>query len=318
MTTPLETRLRESMAEFYDTYNRVRQDSIFAGLVEDQNADMGFFKPVATTLPGEPTEFRGNAIVHTPDSASQNYNTLVFEYTAGLDRNILEKTDAMSRGQISKMLRGMAAKAVGHMDKRLTTLMLTGVSTGNIGGGAFYSDTVTIPGAANTLDNITATATTGSAAEVRGAIHEARHLFLRMRNAGNDLVSGKFPRVGVMYDPGTVNGILIGQSVEDAIRPDRLDGGYIFESGSVLPIPNGYLSGSIADLFFFDLDAHDKAFIAGWQQRPVLEHNVSAAGGGGGLISTSRLMNRQDLFQTSFAYEVAFGSPYASVFGNDA
>lgn len=313
MANPLETRLRESMAEFYDTYNRVRADSIFASLVNDQGAEEGFFKPVAITLPGEPTEFVGNATVHSPDSASQIYETKVFEYTLGIDRNLLMKTDAMSRGSVSRIIRGMANKAIGHMDKRLTTLLLTGETVGNIGGGAFYSSTVTIPGANNTFDNITATAVSGSAAEVRNAIFEAQHLFLSMRNAGNDLTSGQFPRVGVMYDPRATNGTLIGKSVMDAINPDRLDGGHIFKEGSVVPLPNGYFSGSIADLNFFDMDALDKAFIAGWQQRPVLESNVNGA-----TVDSDRILNRRDLFQTSWAYEVAFGSSYASVLGNDA
>lgn len=312
MATLLETRLRESMVEFYETYNRARQTSIFARLVMDMPAPAGFFKPTALALPGEPSQFMGNAIVHSIESAAATaLETLVYEYTLGIDRNLLEKTDELSRGAVSRIIQGMVNKAIGHMDKKLTTLLLTGESTGNLAGGAFFSATVTLPGG-NTMDNIVGTSVSGSAAEVRGAIHAAQHHFISMRNAGNDLARGDMPVIGVMYDPRATNTTLIGQSVMDAIRPDRLDGGYIFEAGSVVPIPNGYFSGSIADLFFFDLNAVDKPFIAGWQQRPVLESNVGVR------TDSDRLLNRRDLFQTSWAYECSFGSPYAAVLGNDA
>lgn len=312
MASLLETRLREAMAEFLDTYNRARADSIFSGLMLDQNADMGFFKPAAVTLPGEPTEFTGNATIHSVDSASVIFNTLVFEYTLGIDRNKLMKSDAISRGEVSRIIRGMANKSVGHLDKRLTTLLLSGESTGNIGGGAFYSDTVTIPGG-GTFDNIVnGTGISGSATEVLVAFRAAQAAFISMRNAGNDLVTGSIPKVGVMYDPRRVNGTLIHKNVLDALNPDLANDVSKPDAAEYVLLPNSYLDGTVDDIWFFDMAALDKAFIAGWQQRPILESNVGLQ------TDSDRLLNRRDLFQTSWAYEVSFGSPYASVLGNDA
>ena len=311
MATLIETRLREAMAEYMDTYNRTRSDSIFASLVLDKGADQGFFKPAVVTLPGEPTEFTGNATVHSQDSASVIYETKVFEYTLGIDRNLLAKTDAISRGEVSRIIRGMANKAVGHMDKRLTTLLLTGESTGNIGGGAFFSATVAIPGG-STLDNLVGTSVSGSAAEVLSSFCSAQAHFISMRNAGNDLVTGVIPKVGVMYDPRATNGTSIHKNVLDALNPDFSNDVSKPDAAEYMMLPNGYLSGSVDDIWFFDMGAMDKAFTAGWQQRPVLESNVGVQ------TDSDRLLNRRDLFQTSWSYEVAFGSPYSAVLGNDA
>lgn len=311
MASVIETRLRESMAEFLDMFNKARATSVFGNLVMDTNAPEGFFKPAAVTLPGEASEFKGNATVFDVDSASAIYETLVFEYTLGIDRNKLEKLDSISKGEVTRIIRGMVKKAIGHIDKRLTALLLTGESAGSIVSGGFFSATAALPGG-QTFDNIVGTSVSGSAAEVRGAIRAAQAAFISMRNAGNDLTSDVIPTIGVMYDPRATNGSLIHQSVADAINPDRLDGGAKFEPGTVVPMPNGYFSGSIADLWFFDINADMKPFIAGWQQRPVLESNVGAT------VDGARILNRQDLFQTSWAYEVAFGNPMAAVLGNDA
>lgn len=311
MASLLETRLRESMVEYYDAYNRARADSIYASLVFDLNAADGFFKPVAVTLPGEATEFEGTAIVHSVDSASQIFETSVFEYTLGIDRNKLMKADSLSRGEVSKIIRGMAMKAVGHMDKRLTTLLLTGETTGNIGGGAFFSDTVTIPGG-QTFDNLVGTSVSGTAVEVLAAFRSAQALFISMRNAGNDLVSGAIPKIGVMYDPRAVNGTLIHKSILDALNPDLANDVSKPDQAEYQLLPNGYLSGSVDDIWFWDMGALDKPFIAGWQQRPVLESNIGA------VVDSDRLLSRRDLFQTSWSYEVSFGNSYAGVLGNDA
>lgn len=309
MSSILETRLRESLVEYYDIYNKEVAASVFAGAFMDVPASAGFFKPTAITLPGEAEEFSGTVSMNTPDSAAQLYETLVFTYGAQMDRNLLEKTDELARDQITRMLRGIVMKSVSHLDKRLTTLLLTGESAGNLTSGAFFSATSAIPGG-STLDNLVGTGVSGSAAEIRGAAHGARSHFLAMRGAGNQLMNNGWPRIGLMYDPRATNTTLIHQSVMDALDPDTLEGAQKIPEGSIVPMPNAYLSGSVNDIWFFDLDAPEKALMVGWQQKPVLD--MTGAG------SDSFIINRAQTFVSSWAYEVAFGNNAAAIIGNDA
>lgn len=310
MATVLETRLRESMVEFYDIYNKELDSSRFAGAFQEVPAMEGFFKPTAITLPGEAEEFDGTVNLNALDSAAQLYETLVFAYGAWVDRNLLMKTDVLSRGAVTRLLTGIAQKSVSHLDKRLTTLLLTGETVGNlVANGAFFSATSAIPGG-STLDNLVGPAVSGSAAEIRSATHAARAAFLSMRGAGNQLLVSGWPRIGLMYDPRATNGILIHQSVMDALDPDTLEGAQKIPEGSVLPMPNAYFDGTVADIWFFDLDVPEKSLIVGWQQRPVLDATDQG--------SDSFVINRRQTFVSSWAYETAFGSNTAAVLGNDA
>ena len=309
MATALETRLRESMVEYYAIFNKERETSVFAGTYMEVPAETGFFKPAAITLPGEPEEFTGTVTYNTPNSAAQIYETKVFVYGVELSRDLLMKTDAISRGEVSRILAQAARKAVGQLDKRLTALLLTGESTGSLVSGAFFSATSALPGGA-TLDNLVGTSTSGSAAEVRAATHAARAHFLAMRGAGNTLMNSGWPRIGLMYDPRATNGTPIHQNVMDALFPDALDGAQIIPAGTVLAMPNGYFSGSNADLYFFDLDVPEKALVVGWQQKPILETNNPN--------SDSWITNRRARYVASWALECAFGNPAGAVLGNDA
>ena len=313
MATLLETRIRESMVEYYTIFNKEKDGSVFsvggASAFMDVAAPLGFLKPTALTLPGEAEAFTGTVTYNTPDSAAQIYETTVYVYGVEIDRNLLEKTDASSRGEVTRILTSAARKSVNHVDKTLTTLLLTGDSAGSLVTGAFFSATSALPGGA-TLDNLVGTAVSGSATEVRAATHSARAHFLAMRGAGNQLMNNGWPRIGLMYDPRATNGTPIHQNVLDALYPDTLEAGAKIPEGSVIPMPNGYLSGSIADLWFFDLDTPDKAMMLGWQQRPILESNSPN--------SDSWLTNRRARYVASWAYVAAFGNPAAAIFGNDA
>jgi hypothetical protein len=310
MATVIETNLRLALTEFVDTYNKALPVSLYGRVLEEINADTGFFKPAALSVPGEMELFNGTLNVKNVESAAQIYETKVFAMGVGIDKNLLGKTDSISKGQVSKIIRGTVSKAIGHLDRRLTALMLTGESVGNLVSGAFYSATGTMPGAAATYDNIVGTSVSGSAAEVRAAIRAAQAHFVSMRNAGNDLQNGEAPRIGVMFDPRRTNGIPIYQSVADAINPDILNDAAKFAPGSVVAMPNGYLSGSIDDLWFFDLDALSKTFIVGWEQKPLLE-TINPN-------DSHSLIFRKFLVSLSQAYEVSWGSPFSSVLGNDA
>lgn len=299
------------MVEYYDIYNKMRDTSVFAGVYNSSPAPEGFFKPTILTVPGEPEEFDGDVTLNTPDSAALVYETKVFVYGVWMDRNLLEKTDAMSRGKVSRILAGIAKKSIGHLDKRLTTLLLTGESAGSIAGGAFFSATAAIPGGA-TFDNLVGTSVSGSAAEVLAAYRAAQSGFLAMRGAGNDLTRNGIPRVGVMYDPRAVNGVLIHKSIQDALDPDVANDVKSPKGDGHVLMPNGYFSGSIADIWFWDLDATEKAFEVGWQQQPILESNVGQRG------SDMAILSRRHYFVTSWAYECAFANNQSGILGNDA
>lgn len=310
MATVIETNLRLALTEFADYYNKALPNSLFGRVLDEVNADTGYFKPAAISVPGEMELFNGTLNVKSVETAAQIYETKVFAMGVGIDRNLLAKTDSISKGQVSKIIRGVVSKAIGHLDRRLTTLLLTGESVGNLVSGAFYSATGTMPGGNVTYDNIVGTSVSGSAAEVRSAIRAAQAHFVAMRNAGNDLQNGEAPRIGVMFDPRRTNGIPIYQSVADALNPDILNDAAKFAPGSVVAMPNGYLSGSVDDLWFFDLDALNKTFIVGWEQKPLLE-SINPN-------DSHSLIFRKFLTSLSAAYEVAFGNPMSSVLGNDA
>ena len=233
------SRLRESAAEFHDIFNQTKEESLFNGLVQDVDARLGFFKPAALALPGQPSEFTGTATVHTVNSASQSYETKVYEYTWGMDINMIMRLDAASRGMVTTILRGIARKWVGHSDRKLTTLLQTGESVGGLDGGAIFSSTAYTPNPGITVDNVTATATSGSAAEVLSTTHEALGLFETMLGAGNDLVHGSNPNVILMFSP-------VGQTDErkfvyDALQPMLLNDEYKFDGAQIVPRANGYL-----------------------------------------------------------------------------
>lgn len=303
------TRLRESAAEFHDLFNLARQDSLFADLVMDIDASLGFFKPAALALPGAPSEFTGTATVHTVNSASQSYETKVYEYTWGLDINLIMRLDAASRNMATTILRGIARKWVGHRDRKLTTLLQTGESVGGLDGNAIFSSTAYTPNPNVTVDNVTATATSGSADEVLSTTHEAFGLFETMTNVGTDLAHSGDLNLILMYSP-------IGQTderkfVHDALMPMLLNDEYKFPAGTVTPRSNGYL-GAEADLYFFVANHNPKFFVVGVEQEADF---VTTAGA----PDWARIINRQEVGQTSYVYEAAFsGDPYGAVLGNDA
>lgn len=304
------TRLRESMVEFYEIFNRAKSDSIFEGLVQEVPAELGFFKPAALALPGQPSAFSGTATVHTIDSRSKSYDTIVYEYTWQLDKNLIMRTDAASRGMVSRMLRGIASKWVGHRDRKLTTLLATCETTGGLDGNAIVGNTVATLDGSITVDNQTATAVSGSADEVLSATHEALGLFETMRNTNNDLAKGNAPRVKLMFDP-------VGQTDErkfvyDGLKPMLLNDEYKFADTEVVLQANGYLGGN-PDLFFFDLDTPDKYFVCGVEQDADFVTTLGSQGDG------FQILYRKHLGQTSYVYECAFsGNPYGMVHGNDA
>lgn len=303
------TRLREAATEFLDMFERGQAESRFAGLTQDVDASAGFFKPAAIGLPGEPTEFTGTATVHAINSSSKSYDTAIYEYTWGIDKNMLMRTDKLARGTVTAMLRNIVRKWVGHKDKLLTTLLATGESVGTHAGSAIFSDTAATLNPNVTVDNKFGTAVSGSANEVLAALHAGFGLFEAMRNNGNDLVNGKTPRVVLMYSGAGQPGER--QFVYDALKPMLLNDKYMFGGDQVIPVNNPYL-GANADMWMFDLDTPNKFFVVGVEQQADFITDLGSPGYG-------VIMNRRNLGQTSYGYGVAFsGDPTGAVLLNDA
>lgn len=304
------TRLREAGTEFLDMFERGQAESKFDGTVQEVDASAGFFKPAAIGLPGEPTEFTGNATVHAITSSSKQYNTLIFEYTWGIDKNMLLRTDKLARGMVTQMLRNIVRKWVGHRDKRLTTLLATCESTGTHGATAICDTAVPTLNPGVTVNNKFGTAVSGSADEVLNALHGGMGLFEAMRNDGNDLVRDEAPRVRLMYSA-------TGQAGErkfifDALKPHLLNDKYLFEGNLVLPKNNPYL-GTNPDMWLFDLDTPNKPLMVGIEQQPDFVTDLGNPSG------AQVILNRRNLGQTSCGYEVAFsGDPTGLVMLNDA
>ena len=304
------TRLREAATEFLDMFERGQAESKFANLTQDVDASAGFFKPAAIGLPGEPTEFTGTATVHAINSSSKSYNTAIYEYTWGIDKNMLMRTDKLARGMVTSMLRSIVRKWIGHKDKTLTTLLATGESVGTHAASAIFSTTTATLNPNVTVNNKFGTSVSGSAAEVLAALHGGLALFEAMRNNGNDLVNARAPRVALMYSGTGQTGER--QYVYDALKPMLLNDKYIFEGNQVLPINNPYL-GSNADMWMFDLDTPNKFFVVGVEQQADFVTNL------GSQSDSDLILNRRHLGQTSYGYGVAFsGDPTGAVMLNDA
>ena len=304
------TRLREAAIEFLDMFERGQADSKFAGLVQDVDAAPGFFKPAALGLPGEPSEFAGTAIVHAINSSSKSYNTAIYEYTWGIDKNMLMRTDKLARGMVTTMFRNIVRKWVGHVDKTLTTLLATGESLGTHAASAIFSTTTATLNPNVTVNNKYGTSVSGSAAEVLTAMHGGMALFEAMRNNGNDLVNGKAPRVMLMYSGTGQTGER--QFVYDALQPMLLNDKYLFQGDQVIPQNNPYL-GSNADMWLFDLDTPNKFFVRGIEQQADFVTNL------GSQSDSDVIIHRRHIGQTSYGYGVAFsGDPTGAVMLNDA
>lgn len=304
------TRLREAATEFLDMFERGQADSKFAGLVQEVDASAGFFKPAAIGLPGEPTEFTGTATVHAINSSSKSYDTAIYEYTWGIDKNMLMRTDRLARGMVSQMLRNIVRKWVGHVDKSLTTLLATGESAGTHAGTAIFSTTAATLNPNVTVNNKFGTAVSGSASEVLAALHGGFGLMEAMRNNGNDLVRNGPPRVMLMYSATGQAGER--QFVYDALKPMLLNDKYLFGGNEIIPQNNPYL-GSNADMWMFDLDTPNKFFVKGIEQQADFVTNL------GSQSDSDVIMHRRHLGQTSYGYGVAFaGDPTGAVMLNDA
>lgn len=311
--TTLETRLRESAAEFTDIYNQMAETSLFAGLTQEVDASLGFFKPAAISLIGEPEEFNGEAVINGMNSLAQTYATRVFQYTWGLDVNVISRTDRLARGSVTSQLRSIVRKWIGHKDKLLTTLLATGESTGSLSGTgstAIFGTTVPTTNPSVTVNNKHGTATSGSANEFLAAFHAGRALFRGMRNAGNDLVRASLPRLGVMYSPTGQTGEE--QFIFDALKPMLLNDKYKFAESEIIPMANPYL-GVNADCWMWDLEGADKFFAVGVEQMPDFVTNL------GSQSDSDRIIFRRNIGATSYVYNVAFtGNPYQGVMLNDA
>ncbi len=305
------TRLREAATEFLDIFERGQAESKFAGLTQDVDASAGFFKPAAIGLPGEPTAFTGTATVHAINSSSKSYDSVIYEYTWGIDKNMLMRTDKLARGQVSAMLRNIVRKWVGHKDKTLTTLLATGESVGTHAASAIFSTTAATLNPSVTVNNKHGTAVSGSANEVLAALHAGAGLFEAMRNNGNDLVNGgNAPRVRLMYSGAGQTGER--QYVYDALKPMLLNDKYLFEGNIVQPVNNPYL-GANADMWMFDLDTPNKFFVVGVEQQADFVTNL------GSQSDSDVILHRRNLGQTSYGYGVAFsGDPTGAVLLNDA
>lgn len=312
-TSALETRLRESSAEFTDIYNQMAPNSLFAGLTQDVDASLGFFKPAAVSLIGEPAEFNGAAVINGIATLAQTYYTRVFQYTWGLDVNQIARTDRLSRGSVTTQLRSIVRKWIGHKDKLLTTLLATGESTGSLSGSGstgIFSTTTPTTNPSVTVNNLHGTATTGSANEFLAAFHAGRALLRKMRNAGNDLAHGTMPRLGVMYDPAGQAGEE--QFIHDALKPMLLNDKYKFGESEIVMMPNPYLATN-ADAWLWVLDGADKFFAVGVEQEPDFVTNA------GSTSDSDRILYRRNIGATSYVYNVSFsGNPYQGVMLNDA
>lgn len=304
-------RLRESLAEFQDIFNKAQSASLFDRTYQEVDASLGFFKPATIALLGEPEEFNGSPTINVASTGSVVVETHVFQYTWGLDVNQIARTDRLSRGAVTSMLTAIVRKWMGHRDRRLTTTLLTGESAGTFAGGAIFSTTATTVGGGGTVNNLHGTAVSGSSAEVLAALHAGRALHRGMRSMGNDVFKVGNPQVGLMYAPRGQSGLEEGY-VMDALRPMLLNDKYRFGDAEVVPLPNDYL-GTAADMYLFDLDMSEKTFIIGVEQEPDFQTTL------GSNNDSYKILHRMALGATSYVYETAFsGNPYQCVMLNDA
>lgn len=300
MATPgtIQAALREAKADFFGMFTQAAKQSIFDRITRKIPAAEGFFK-IADIYPvGEMEDFVGTATVNGLDSASISVDTKLREYTLGIDHNLLMKTDAISRGEVTRQLQKLAERIACDIDKR-QTVSLEANGT-DIFGSAFFSDTKDIPGSNVTFDNLRSGAWTDSAGEVRDAIFEGIVALHGMRNSANCRVHDdpEKKQFMLMYHPA------ITQFVMDAVFPQLLNDAARVD-GIVQLMSNTYLTDE-DDMYMFVLDNQYAPVVYGEQEAPNL---ITTSGDD----DAEKILHNNLLWQARYAGEVGYGSAFSAV-----
>lgn len=300
-------RLREISANLLADYDQHQSTSLFAGLYEEVDASVGFFKAAAAALIGEPEEWTGAPVIRSVATASVVYEPKAYQYTFGINVNELGRLNTLASNAFNAKITRLARKWIGFIDRRLTALLVTGESTGSFAGTAIFSSTAPLLNGQQ-INNVYGPNVSGSASEVLAAIHEGRVLMNAMRNMANDLVRSSTPTVALMYSPNGQTGEE--QSVMDALKAQLVNDRYKFGNDEIVLRPNYYL-GANPDMWLFDVSSSDKMFVLGVEQQPDFWF--------AGNDAATRINTRKVLAATSMVFEVAFsGNPMQGVLLNDA
>lgn len=311
MPTPstIHSNLREARAEFVQLYSEVSQNDPFEGLVETYAAPEGFAKITALTSPGGMEDAKGTAVVNGLDSATYSIETKLRRKTVGIERNLLTKSDAVARGEVTRALRSLAEIVVADRAERLTDLLETGESAGGVGTTAQFSASNGIPGTTVTFDNLKSGAWTDSAAEVLSAIWKGQQAFADMLSAHGYLYHGnpKNLKFALMYHPAITSYVM------DAVSPQLLNDKARVDQLVELR-PNSYLSNQ-DHMYLMVMGGSRKPLVYAEQEAPNL---ISTIGAKADDASLALIMQNQELFQARYAGEVGFGSALHAVKLKDA
>lgn len=296
----IHANLREARAEFIQLYNEVSKNDPFEGLYEMYAAPEGFAKITSLTAPGKMQDATGTAQVDGLDSASYTVTTKLRRKTVGIDRNLLNRSDAVAKGEVSRALRALAEIVVADRAERMTDLLETGESVGGVGTTAQHSATNGIPGTTVTFDNLKSGAWTDSAAEVLSAVWKGHQAFADMLAAHGYLYHGnpKNLKFALMYHPAITSYVM------DAVNPQLLNDKARIDSIIELR-PNSELANQ-DHMYMFILGGSRKPMVYAEQEAPNM---ISTIGANSQDAAFSVIMQNQELFQARYAGEVGWGSP---------
>ncbi len=304
----LITKLRDARMEFLGMFNKMSERSLFSGAFQTIPAPEGYGKIVSTAIPGrmeEKTQDGGSAAtIEGIDGKSYEIATKVYRKTIGIDKDLLEREDAISQGAISRELSKQARAVVAERDRQLTSLLTT--NGNDIFGSAFYANTKTMPGG-QTIDNLISGAYGASSTEVKDGFFAAIEQLMGMVNAASYLYHGADAqdiRPIVMYPAALEN--LMQDAFSTQLLTAGVAGSNVLFNRAQLRV-NPYLDAtSTTDWYVMVPDAE---FPVLWEARgkdPEIVSNIEAP-------DSDVILHDRFLFQVRAKFGVGYGSAFNTI-----
>jgi hypothetical protein len=153
MSTPstIAAKWREAKTILSGMVSKAPQFSDFEGMLASVPAPEGYFKLADWVIPGKFKTRSGTATVNGVSAFSKEYTTSVKEYLIEVDKDLMERTDAISMGEFSRIVRSIGSGMMADRDERMTALLTTpGTDIFNVS----FLGSHTIPDTAVTFNNI--------------------------------------------------------------------------------------------------------------------------------------------------------------------
>lgn len=274
MSTPatIQARLREAKAEALGLFNTMDSISFFigSGIARQMPANEGFLKLAGLSAPGRMNEKSGfpgqTAAKSGLDSASREVAGQTFYKTIQIDNDLLLRTDAIARGEVSRIIREQSMVVGGEIDRQLSALLIANGAW--MSGSAMFSSTNgPIPGSGITFDNLENSAGS-SAANQKTNYYKWVSFNAKIMNAMNYAQNNpSSPPVPVLMHPAD-----IAEGVDDAFNITAPGAAIATQNrvNKVRTLINPYLTDA-ADNWYFNTSAGSAFFAVGMTRQPEIK-----------------------------------------------